>query len=361
MGSIIIVLLIIAVCFYYGILYVNSKILLVGFALLLLFLFSFAELIYRYLTVSAYVEIPISIAEQEQPFHMGICVNNKGRLPMGRMGVCMGVKNRFELKEKKDWISFSGISCGQAFFDTKVVLKQAGNHVFFIEKIRLYSIMGLLSIKKKCIDVGSVLVMPKIHAIGINITEQTRHFIADAEIYDAFRAGHDVTETFEIRNYQPKDKLQNIHWKLSAKMDELMVKENGLPKPCCIVLMAEIKNAKDFSISAFLELFVSLSFALMDAKCSHYVAWYGMDGELVRVRIDDEESYYMFLNHYLNDVTIAEDVDIRQDYREKYKGEPYLHDVLVTEDLQVFCDGEFLTQLDANELEEACRKLEIFL
>lgn len=360
--NIVTVLLIIAVCFYYGIIYVNGKILLVGFALLLLLLVSAAELIYRYMTILAHMEIPISIAEQENPFHLGICIKNKGILPAGRVRVCIGIKNAFEKRETSDWVSISAAPCGTESFDSKIVLQQVGNHEICIKKMRIYSITGLLFVNKTCKDMGNVLVMPKIHAVGVKLSESTRHFVADAEVYDEMHAGHDVTEIFEIRSYQPKDKLQNIHWKLSAKMDELMVKENGLPKACSIVLLAEAKRIKTMSINAFLELFVSLSFSLMDAKCPHFVAWYSKEKEdITRVRVDDEESYYLFLNHYLTDVNFIEKTDIRAEYQEKYKGEIYLHDICISGDLQIYCDGEFFSKLDAKNIEDGCKELELLL
>ena len=362
MGNSITVLLIILVCFYYGILYVNAKILLVGFALLLLFLCSLAELVYRYLTISAHMELPISIAEQETPFHVGICIKNKGRIPTGRMRVCMGIKHALEKKETFDRVSISAVDCNKESFDAKIILQQAGYHEITIKKIRIYSLTGLLFVNQSCQDRASVLVMPKHYPIAVKLTERTMHFMGDAEIYDTTRPGHDVTETFEIRAYQPKDKLQSIHWKLSAKMDELMVKENSLPKACAIVLLAETKQVKMTSVSAFLELFVSLSFSLMDANCSHFVAWYSKEQEdITRIRVDDEESYYLFLNHYLADMDLADTTNIREAYRTKYKNEMYLHDICINEDLELYCDGEFLTKLEADELEEACKELELLL
>lgn len=49
-----------------------------------------------------------------------------------------------------------------------------------------------------------------------------------------------------------------------------------------------------------MKLLVSLSFSLMDQKCSHYVAWYDISiNDIVRARVDDEEGFYIFLNSFL--------------------------------------------------------------
>ncbi len=41
------------------------------------------------------------------------------------------------------------------------------------------------------------------------------------------RKGKDVGEVYDLREYQPGDSMRTIHWKMSAKLDELIVKENG--------------------------------------------------------------------------------------------------------------------------------------
>ena len=66
-----------------------------------------------------------------------------------------------------------------------------------------------------------------------------------------------------------------MHWKLSARTDELMVKENSLPKACAVAIAADFRGIKKGrQADSFMKLLVSLSFSLMDQKCSHYVAWY---------------------------------------------------------------------------------------
>lgn len=39
--------------------------------------------------------------------------------------------------------------------------------------------------------------------------------------------GKDIGEIYDLREYQPGDSIRSIHWKMSAKLDELIAKENG--------------------------------------------------------------------------------------------------------------------------------------
>ena len=74
--------------------------------------------------------------------------------------------------------------------------------------------------------------------------EHTRNFFGEAEIYDDFHPGDDPSEIFGVREFRAGDKMQSIHWKLSAKSDDLLVRENSQPKACPLVFLLEPPNSK---------------------------------------------------------------------------------------------------------------------
>lgn len=53
--------------------------------------------------------------------------------------------------------------------------------------------------------------------------------VYDCENYSQNRKGKDYSETFQIRDYVPGDNIRHIHWKLSGKTDDLVVKDASLP------------------------------------------------------------------------------------------------------------------------------------
>lgn len=56
--------------------------------------------------------------------------------------------------------------------------------------------------------------------------------------------GNPSTEVKEIREYRPGDRLQNIHWKLSAKLDDLFVKELDRTSVIALVVLPELVKEK---------------------------------------------------------------------------------------------------------------------
>ncbi len=61
----------------------------------------------------------------------------------------------------------------------------------------------------------------------------------DSDEYSMRKAGYDPSETFAIREYQPGDRIRQIHWKLTEKFDSLMVRDYGLPIQNTVLLLLE--------------------------------------------------------------------------------------------------------------------------
>ncbi len=355
-----------AACFYYGVLYENQVLLTIHFGLWILLPMSVAEVVYRMFTLNCRLEIPIGMTEPEMPVTVSFKLNNKGFLPAGRVDVRLRIRNAMGRNGDTDSFTIAEIPRGLSRHDSKVVLRGAGSHEVELISMRIYALSGLFSLTKKCRDFSYVLVLPQTHPVSIQVSEGTRNFLGDADIYDEFRPGHDPGETFEIRDYRPKDKLQSIHWKLSAKTENLMVKENSLPKACANVLLMELldldQRKMEQTLDAYLELGVSLSFGLMDEKCPHFVAWFSRETKDVRrIRVDDEESFYIFLNHYLRDGARDSKRSLREAYREKYRNEWYRNDVTINNRLEIYKNGELLKKIEEKNVKDECEKLELLL
>ncbi len=93
------------------------------------------------------------------------------------------------------------------------------------------------------------------------------------------RPGFDPSETFAIREYKAGDRLKNVHWKLSGKLDQLMVREPGLPvKSASQILMETCFSEEDTEkrkalIDRVCGYTVALSEQLVDAGASHRLGW----------------------------------------------------------------------------------------
>lgn len=364
MVNLIITLLLMAVCFYLGIIYVNTGILTVGYAMGILIIVSLAEVIYHYFYVRYQLEIPISMAEKGMPLEVMVKVKNDSSIPVGGIKVHTTMKNSLRKQGESQWIFLPATLNNNDRRSFSMTLEEAGYFSVGVDRIRVYSLTGMFYVNLRCKEEAFCLMLPEVQALSIDVSEGTKNLRGNADVPDDFRIGADFSENFEIREYRPKDKLQNIHWKLSAKANELMVKEISLPKPCSVVLMLDLRKngEKDFCVNGFLKLVASISFSIMDAKCPHFVTWISRETEDVkRIRVDDEESFYLFLNHALQDMIGGTTKDIRREYREKYRNEIYLHDLCITAGLELYKDGELVNKWTKKNVEDECEKLELLL
>lgn len=123
-----------------------------------------------------------------------------------------------------------------------------------------------------------VVVMPEGHEVG-GIVHYSDRVNEESDIFSEHRSGDDPSEVFDLREYNPGDKLNRIHWKLSSKKDEFIVKEYSLPidVPCSLFLDLKCYKDNDLTLPVFdtlIETFLSISQFLLDNERGHSVTFY---------------------------------------------------------------------------------------
>jgi uncharacterized protein (DUF58 family) len=329
-------LVLLLLLFYIAIIYESISLALLGFAGTVLLVCSFCYLLAVKKGVTAHLAVPIGIAESGRPFFVKVEASNKFPLPRSKVLAVIRYRERGDRRAKKEKILLGE--------DCQVTIGMPGNYLFSLSRLRLYDLTGFFYLTKKCTAMSSVLVLPKPESIPVVLGENVRSFFGDADTFDDLKPGYDPSETFDVREFRAGDRLQNVHWKLSAKSDALVVKENSLPKACPVVCFFEPDRAH---YETFLSVVSGISYSLMDAGCPHFLAWFS-DGqkEIIRTRVDDEESYYLFLTTFLQDAAFFAQQNLSEEYRRKYRGEPFLHEIFVGRDGAVTLDGHPVEKLD---------------
>lgn len=351
--------------FYVSVLYKSTSMVILGYAGAAWLVLSCLFLIWRIRTVRCRVAFPIAIAECGKPLTMRIFLENQSVLPCLRFQCQIEQKHHFLHRKKKQWLRGSFAAAGENSYDYPFVASDYGSYDVRLSKVRVYDLTGLLYFEKKVDSGGCVQVLPQMQETGVHLTEAVRNFFGDADVYDDFRAGDDHSELFQIRSFRKGDKIQSIHWKLSVKSQELLVKEDSMPKACPVVFLLDYQNGKQRGaerVNAYLVILSSISFSLMDAGCPHYAAWYSArSGDVVRVRVDNEESLYVFLSCYLEETFQEQHKDLEEAYREKYRGEPYLFLLHLDERLKLFKNQEPLMVFETEGWKEQLQGLDIIL
>ncbi len=315
----------------------------------LLISFLWLEYFGRKIDISMNALIPI--AEKNQKIPVTIVVRNRSKLMKAHVKVFIQAENLFTGEMKKIKKSGTVAANKTETFTIELTANHCGNIVISLKNYWIYDLLYIWNRKKKSREVQYVGILPECHLIPVEITRKTREFIAESDEYFDRENGDDPSEVYQIREYRDMDSLRDVHWKMSAKAEELLVKEHGKPKGCVVLiwlnLKADTKKNKVIS-TVILEMVASLSMSLLEAECVHMVAWYEKENKKIqKKRISKEEHVYELLNRLLYTRMYFD--EIQEQFEEAFKGVAFSSVVEIKTDGDVIVNQEEKMKLSLEE------------
>ncbi len=359
-------LLIIIAIVYTAFLLKSATLMLFAFVLGILFVVSVCSVILRCLKVKGSLQVPIEISEKGRESLVKVTFLNctSGTLP--RVAVLFVVKDTIRGTTTRFLRKIASVPTGESEYVESIVFPEMGRYKLVLRKIRVCDVTGLAYGSVWMKSVANIQVMPGFFQIPVLRTEATKNFYGEADCFDERIPGYDTSEIFQIREYQRGDRLQHVHWKLTAKHDELVVKEHSLPKSCPVVLLLDYRpgllGGQRKRILPFMEAAASLSFSMMEVGCPHYIAWYDRaQKDILRVRVDDEESMFYFVG-ILADIRFGRcDGGLAELYRDKYRMETYVREFVLDEKLVLKSGNEIINKISAQNVEKTLTEMELVL
>lgn len=366
MINIIIYIVILAITLYAAVLYASEALVLLAFCGMIFLVVAYAYLFYQYKNISATIKFPIATAETGQKIQAEIHLKNKGSVTALKVRCLLGWKYAWQKKEKCHSFWGNAKAAQETVLPAACEVSAAGSYRVVLKSVRIYDMSGLFYIKKREMQETELCVLPEPVQLNVTVGQASRHFIGESDVYDENQGGDDPSEVFQIREFRAGDKIQSIHWKLSAKADEWVVKENSQPLGCPVVVFADVAETEPEKADKFLRVLYSISLLLVEQKCAHYLVWdCGKDIGIRRIRVEKEEQIYQFLlSFFATDFARREQTagaSVRERYREKYKAQPYITDVRINTALQVFVNDVQVAEISQKHLEEDCEKLELMV
>lgn len=146
-----------------------------------------------------------------------------------------------------------------------------------IAAARLRDPLGLVRLRAKASAERELSVEPRRFETRITLADDV-DTTAESDEYSMTNPGSDPSETFGVREYQSGDPIKRIHWKLSQKSQNLMLRELGLPivRRALILLETTFPEGEDprpEPLHAAAEVFFSTSTALCEQETAHVAAW----------------------------------------------------------------------------------------
>lgn len=195
----------------------------------------------------------------------------------GRMELSFSVYNQLTGTRTVRSVSLAPAMGRPALFELELDSAVCGAHTIVLDTARLVDEMGFTSLALEDADFyGLFTVYPEILDIQVD-PHQSASASLEGTSYDPHRSGQDASEVFDVRPYHEGDAVKSIHWKLSTRFDDLLVREASRPQDHAIAILFGA-FARDFEhssrpevLSAVLSLTASISLALTRQGYHHVV------------------------------------------------------------------------------------------
>lgn len=265
--------LIVAVTAYIGLMYdgpVPGTIL--AFELLLLVLMFVVSWVLKS-GVSVSMETADNVVDCSERAKMMIFFRNRSFLPVSDAVLRVSVSNCLDDEYEEYDISLRAAAHSRMRIPFTFASTYCGVIRVSVELLQVYDYLRLFRRKKKVSGAGSCVVMPRLHEMQLTITEACRSFDSDSEEFDKNQAGDDPSEIFRVREYRQGDKLSRVHWKMSARLDQMMIKELSRPVSNSVGIYLDLRFRDIDEAQSVFELCYSLSMALLAQECPHRIFW----------------------------------------------------------------------------------------
>lgn len=301
-------------------------------------LFCLLEMGFVRLRMKSEIQVKKEMAEQGEEVPVYLQIRNESIFPT-EVSITVFISYVGENRRiKRKWkINLGG---GKEEYIVKQILaEKCGKMQIELGKVSVSDWWGGFSFPKKIKQQVGICIIPKPCPVHLTVSHKTKWFPVESEEYAQDRSGDDNTEVYEIREYRNGDRLQKVHWKVSAKQDNLSVKEYSYPIGAGVVILLEqgqIDGRRTGNRNVFLQGIVSVSMAMLEKKCFHYIAWKDKKEPFVhRILIRDEESFYSFLPELLELQTESLETDMEEWYRYQYRNAIYSSVLVFTNTLEI--------------------------
>ena len=232
---------------------------------------------------------------------MKLTLENPGIVPVALTELEVNCKNLRTGETDSTLIQVSPGPKSKKEIDFEVQSGHAGRYQISVNNAVIMDPLMLWSKEVNCDDSKYLTVMPELFDMQMS-------YASDAALLENDRSadsrrGEDPGDVRGIRDYVAGDPVRNIHWKLSEKVDKLLVKELGTPisdQFLVILGPAGDKSNDPEALESIASVFASLTETLRLDNASLTIAWSdALTGQAVIRKINDEEELKMAADEYL--------------------------------------------------------------
>lgn len=269
------------VVFWMNVLYIDYQPLVI-----LIIMVVFPMILLLYICIARkYLAIVLEIADSEvirgDRLNFLIKITNKIILPATNIVITM----EFKYSNCEEPMLQEFVVNAREFDATRIsgtmLLNYCGSLKVGVVKAYIYDPVRLFRLKIKCDGNASIIVMPHLAEPDLYTLYTPPLSDMDTQYYSNKTHGDDSSEIFDVREYREGDNISRVHWKLSAKEENLFVKEYSLPISRSNVILLELFDVNTIEERKNLDGVYEMAYAIGNFACMREkifsIAYYSME------------------------------------------------------------------------------------
>ena len=214
-------------------------------------------------------------------------MKNKSFLPIVKAKCQVLIHNYLTEEKEYEEIFLSIHPKGREQVQLNFSSKYCGRIVLEINSVAYYDLFGLFSARQKVNEGATFYVLPNNHHSNITAVDSMLESYSDVDkTINKVGIGN---EYLNLKNYIPGDNIKQIHWKLSSKLNEIIIKESSETVSDSFLILIEstytekTKKIDPPLIDAMFEVYVSVSKALIKQGKVVSIGWVDKKGNKLQV------------------------------------------------------------------------------
>jgi len=211
-------------------------------------------------------------------------VSNRSLLPIPKLKCHVQVHNILvdEQFYKDVYIALNGKST--ITVPLSLMSNYVGKVAIEVTHFSAYDFFGNFSLSKQIQKQSAIYVLPIPQSNNLS-QEDMMSANSEFELNSSEEIGMNTYDVIGFKEYEEGDNLKQIHWKVSSKVDDLIVKEMSKPKEksSFVLLEPALKETDSMEINRMVESLYSLSTSLLNNGQVHSIGWFDNETNHLKV------------------------------------------------------------------------------
>ncbi len=222
------------------------------------------------------VEVPVKL-----------CIANPTLVPIVDCFLTYEVNNGFYESGIVETVNVPVMALSGQQIRTSVTPAYCGCYTVKITQLSVWDLLHIHRFSKGVSEAKELLILPQ--TVEIKEVEARAFVTGTQEAEESQTKGSDFPEVQNVREYIPGDRLKDIHWKLSTKLDKLMVKEHVSMSASQIMLVVEMEDDGKFNLEHVMNVCFSLAQDLQKQSMAFTLCWWSeKTQEFLRAQVTNQ-------------------------------------------------------------------------